>query len=259
MKRSPHSHKGENGKVAIIGGSKFQHGAPLLSALAAEASGVDLVFVCLPSHHADTAKSASLNFQVHPFHGDDFTSADIDSVLELLATMDSAVIGPGIARSEESISALHSLIDGATCPMVLDATALQPWTLDAVRSKIAVLTPHQGELERMNITSDTGDNVVLLKKGEEDEIISATQSETVTGGNAGLTVGGTGDTLAGIIGGLIAQGMQPFDASVTAARIVKRAATTLFADFGYAFTAEDVIGQIPTLLHQLNENDDNVK
>src|SRR3990167_1762796 len=88
MHRNPQSHKGENGKVMIIGGSKTQHGAPIFSALPAEASGVDLIFIALPAVHADTAKNSSLNFQVHPFESDTLKESDLESILELLATMD---------------------------------------------------------------------------------------------------------------------------------------------------------------------------
>lgn len=71
MDRSPQSHKGENGIVMVIGGSSSIHGAPLFSALAAEASGVDLVYVSVPEVHAEVAKQTSLNFLVHPFPGND--------------------------------------------------------------------------------------------------------------------------------------------------------------------------------------------
>jgi len=69
------------------------------------------------------------------------------------------------------------------------------------------------------------------------------------GGNAGLTVGGTGDALAGLIAGLIAQKLNPFEASVTAGTIIKRAGTVLFPEKGYAYTTRDVIREIPHLLH----------
>jgi hypothetical protein len=157
LRRPPHSHKGQNGTVAIIGGSRFQHGAPLFSALAAEASGVDLIFVALPRCHAEVAKAQSLNMQVHPFTGDDIAACDLPMLLELLATMDCAVIGPGLARDPTAVGVIKRLIKGCPCPMVLDASALQPWTLDACAGKAVLCTPHAGELERMKI-GDTKDN-----------------------------------------------------------------------------------------------------
>lgn len=253
--RSASSHKGENGKVAVIGGSPHMHGAPILSALAAEAGGPDLVFVCLPPEHVEAAKQHSLNFQVHPLTAGDYGPEDVKNVLELLATMDAAVIGPGLATGEVSLKALRDTIAAASCPLVLDATALQANTIDAVGDKSAILTPHLGELERMNLKPDdlpalTAQrlNLTIVLKGQTDRVFAGGNVQEIQGGNAGLTVGGTGDTLAGLIGGLIAQGFDHEQAGALACKTIKRAATGLFPKYGYAFTAKDVIDQIKTLL-----------
>ncbi|MFH0770789.1 MAG: NAD(P)H-hydrate dehydratase [Candidatus Peregrinibacteria bacterium] len=260
MQRDPKSHKGENGKVAVIGGSKTMHGAPILSALAAEASGADLIFLCLPACHCEAAKNASLNFQVYPFFGDDLAPKDTEAILELLATMDAAVIGPGVSHAHaESVKAILNVIAEAPCSLVLDASALQPQTLSLVRQKNAVLTPHLAEMERMGIVAkdlermaeEYGATIVL--KGAEDRIAFPDGSiTTVSGGNVGLTAGGTGDALAGLIAGLIAQHMSVPEACVTAATIMKRAATDLFSEYGYAFGAKRVIEHIPHLLHAMS-------
>jgi len=258
--RAPDSHKGENGKVAIIGGSRHMHGAPLLSALAAEASGVDLIYIALPDCHENAAKAASLNFQVYPFVDDDLQKHDVEPILELLATMDSAVIGPGISHGDSaSVDALKEIIAGASCSLVLDATALQLETLELVKGKTAVLTPHLGELERMKIKPNELEErakeagVVILLKDQTDRIVGPDGTiEEVSGGNAGLTVGGTGDVLAGLVSGLIAQGVTPFDASVNASRVMKTAAEVLEHEKGFAYTARDVIDLIPQLLKKLS-------
>ncbi|MBI1813022.1 NAD(P)H-hydrate dehydratase [Candidatus Peregrinibacteria bacterium] len=256
MHRDPHSHKGENGAVAVIGGSLTMHGAPLFSALAAEASGVDLVYICVPRIHQEVARTQSLNFQVHPFRGDDLRSEDLEPILELLATIDCAVIGPGLDRSHEGLEALRELIDSCHCAMVLDASALQPWTLDAGKGKTVVATPHLGELERMGIEPETiGDaskqhGVTIHVKGHIDRIAGADGTiREIRGGNAGLTVGGTGDALAGLIGGLLAQHLDPVDACVTASTVIKRAGTLLLHEYGYAYTTREVIRQIPHLVN----------
>lgn len=259
MQRAPDSHKGDNGKVAVIGGSKMIHGAPLMSALAAEASGADLLFVCLPRCHAEVAKTASLNFQVHPFRGDDLTKSDTDAILSLLATMDGAVLGPGVAHGDrEALAALHTIMAEAPCALVLDAAALQPDTLSLVKGKRAVLTPHLAELERMELTPDDlseqaeAAGVTILLKGQSDFIAGPDGTvEELTGGNAGLTVGGTGDALAGLIAGLIAQGIAPFEAAKAAGIALKRAAEDLLPAFGFAFTTKRVIEEIPRLLRSL--------
>ncbi len=258
MRRSPDSHKGDNGKVAVIGGSLHQHGAPIFSALAAEAAGVDLVFLALPAVHQNVARMQSLNFQVHPFEEDELAATDVQPLLEMLATVDCAVIGPGLSRTGPALKIIRELIESAPCPLVLDASALQEWTLIAAKNKSVVATPHLGELERMGVHLKTigptarRSGVVIHAKGRVDHIAGTDgKVRKVSGGNAGLTVGGTGDALAGLICGLIAQGASPVQACETAGTVIKRAGTVLFADRGFAYTTRQVIAEIPHLLRTL--------
>lgn len=253
--RKPDSHKGENGKIAIIGGSRFIHGAPIFSALAAEASGVDLIFLFVPPAHEDVAKNASLNFQVRTFKEDELGNKDVGPILQQLASMDCAVIGPGLDRTPSTLNAIRQIVTGAPCPIVLDASALQPETLEWVRGKSAVLTPHLGELERMNVDADhLGDvavayGITILLKGPTDVVAGAEGSlKNSDGGNAGLTVGGTGDALAGLTAGLIAQSMKPQVAAYHASQTIKKAGDSLFEDLKHSYTTHQIIQKIQYLL-----------
>ncbi len=255
MSRHPSSHKGENGKVAIIGGSRFIHGAPIFSALAAEASGVDLLFLFVPPAHEDVTKQASLNFQVRTFKEDELGTKDVGPILQQLASMDCAVIGPGLDRSAAALNVMKQIITGAPCPIVLDASALQPETLEWVRGKSAVLTPHLGELERMKVDADhLGDvavayGITILLKGPTDIIAGPDGSlKNSDGGNAGLTVGGTGDALAGLTAGFIAQGMKPQEAAYNASQTIKKAGDALFEQQKHSYTTHQVIQKIQYLL-----------
>jgi NAD(P)H-hydrate epimerase len=150
--RTADSHKGDNGIVAVIGGSRSQHGAPLFSALAAEASGVDLLHVWIPSVHEEVTKNASFNFQVHTFgtdRADEISGSDRERMIEHLATIDAVVIGPGLSRSASNVKSIMNLLAEVPCPVVADASALQHETLKALTLRHAVVTPHLGELERM--------------------------------------------------------------------------------------------------------------
>ncbi len=258
VQRASDSHKGDNGKVAIIGGSLHQHGAPIFSALAAESSGVDLIYLALPKIHEIVARMQSLNFQVHPFHGDELQKNDLGPLIEMLATVDCAVIGPGLQRTSNGLGLIRELIESAPCPLVLDASALQEWTLDAAKGKTAVVTPHLGELERMGIspknigTAAKKSGVVIHVKAKIDLTAGIDgKIRKTSGGNAGLTVGGTGDALAGLICGLIAQGTPPGEACVTASTVIKRAGTMLFHDFDNAYGTRRVIENIPHVLRSL--------
>ncbi|HLC76142.1 MAG TPA: NAD(P)H-hydrate dehydratase [Candidatus Peribacterales bacterium] len=265
MQRDPHSHKGQNGVVTIVGGSRTMHGAPTFSSLAAEASGVDLIHPCIPECHESVIRSFSLNFIAHTFRGDDLSKADVSGIEEILATSTAAVIGPGLASYDTTQKAAQTLISEAAVPMVIDGTALQPWTFDALNGKTAVITPHIGELSRMQeqvlqnksheelkdivCTIAAARNVTIVLKGATDIIASSKSCSETKGGNAGLTKGGTGDALAGLIAGLMAQGIDPADACIMASTIIKRAATVLYPEKGYGFTTFEVIQQIPHLLH----------
>lgn len=263
MERNPDSHKGENGKVAVIGGSRFIHGAPLFSALAAESSGVDLLYLFVPPAHEEVAKSTSLNFQVRTFAEDELSKKDAGPVLQLLASMDCAVIGPGLSREASSLNALQQIITGAPCPIVLDASALQADTLKWIDGKTAVLTPHLGELERMKI--DLKDvqklckkhGITVIVKGQEDHIFGPDGSTgSIEGGNAGLTVGGTGDALAGLIAGLIAQKIAPLQAAIMASQTIKHAGTMLSEQQEYRYTTREVMDLIPFVLKQIENGEE---
>ena len=151
-------------------------------------------------------------------------------------------------------------------PLVIDAGALQPWTFDALEGKTAIITPHVGELSRMQgqvlekktldqlqdiiCTIAQARKITILLKGHIDLVGGPEGTcQRIKGGNAGLTVGGTGDALAGLIAGLIALRVEPFAACSMAATIIKRAATVLYPEKGYAFTTHDIIKQIPHLVH----------
>lgn len=266
VQRDPTSSKGQNGIVAVIGGSRHMHGAPIFAALAAEASGVDLIYPCVPECHEEVMKAASPNFIVTPFRGNNLTDSDVSALEDVLAECSAAVIGPGLATFEDTQEALKELITEANIPMVIDASALQPWTFDALKGKTAIITPHRGELGRMQgqvyksksidelqdvvCTIAKARGITVLLKGAIDVIGgSGGMCQRIEGGNAGLTTGGTGDALAGFIAGLIAQNIDPRDACIMATTIIKQAAVELEKEKGYSFTTLDVISQIPHLLH----------
>lgn len=265
IERSPTSHKGDNGQVAIIGGSETFHGAPLFAALAAEETGVDMVHVFVPACHKEVAKNYSLNFIVHSFAGDHLVPADIEGIQVMLEEMDAVVVGPGLGEHEETLNALKELLPTINHKLVIDASALAvvpevKLTLDTV------VTPHRGEFFNMteaDVTDDAQEAVKVLQewaekwqavialKGPTDIIMDIDgNSAQNNSGNAGLTVGGTGDALAGVIAGLMAQGMDCFEAALKGCEIIGRAGDMLFEEKGYAYRAIDVIECIPYIMKE---------
>lgn len=269
MRRSPTSHKGENGTVAVLGGSHRFHGAPIFASLGALHSGVDLVYPVVHACNETVTKAASPAFIVRTFKDGSLTEKETQGIIELLKEVHVAVLGPGLAETKENETALAAIVAAAPCALVLDARALRPQVLRRVRKgATVVLTPHLGELEHITgkslsdiprkevtalvklLAGETHTTVVL--KGAVDFLCSPTgKTATVKGGNAGLTKGGTGDVLAGLIAGLMAQGLGPFEASELACEVMKRAADDLYPKKGYAFSALDIVERIPEVLHTL--------
>ena len=252
--RKPESHKGQNGKVMVIGGNAMFHGAPILCSLGAEYSGVDLVFPFLPPCHAQVARTYSLNFIIQTFEGDHLTQKDVKKIMEFSEKADVVVIGPGLGKDAGTAKAVRDLLSKLDKPTVIDADAL---IYTNTLPKITVLTPHRGEFKNLTGDEPTAKNVqklaknlnaTFIVKGPKDIIAGKDELAVNETGNALMTVGGTGDVLSGFIGGLMAQGYNPVEACRTAASILGLAAEQL-ANHQASLRAHELAQMIPKLLH----------
>lgn len=253
LSRKSDSHKGENGKVMIIGGSRLFHGAPILCALGAENSGVDLVYPFLPPCQMEVAKTYSLNFILQSFAEDILTSKDVKPILKFSKEVDAVVIGPGLGTDAKTKTAVKTLLTELEVPTVVDAGALM--YLNNL-PEVCVLTPHRGEFLNMTGEDPTPKNVqkwaknlkaTIVCKGPEDIISNGKELAINDTGNALMTVGGTGDVLGGFIGGLLAQKMKAFDACKYATRLLGLIADNM-ADMEASIQAIDVARSIPAAM-----------
>jgi len=253
MDRDPNSYKGQNGKVMVIGGSEEYHGAPILCALGAEYTGVDLVYPFIPASHAEAAKTYSLNFLIHAFKKEHLSPKDVKPILELSVGMDAVVIGPGLGRESETAEAIKELLIRLEIPTIVDADALI-YTNHLPR--VAVLTPHRGEFTRMTGEEPTPDNVqkwaknmkaTILCKAPKDLIADPNSLRVSETGNALMTVGGTGDLLGGMVAGFIAQKLDPMEACFRATHLLGLGAEQLAQTQG-SIRALDLARMIPNLL-----------
>ncbi|MBN2306847.1 NAD(P)H-hydrate dehydratase [Candidatus Peregrinibacteria bacterium] len=251
--RKKNSHKGDNGKVMIIGGSPLFHGAPILCSLAAEYSGVDLVYPFIASSQIEAAKTYSLNFILQSFKEEVLSNSDVKPILSFSKQVDCVVIGPGLGTATKTKSAVKSILSQLQVPTVVDASALM-YTNQL--PEVCVLTPHRGEFLSMTGDDPTPKNVqkwsknlkaTIVCKGPEDIIADDDEIAINNTGNALMTVGGTGDVLSGFIGGLIAQGMNPFDAGKYATRILGLIADNL-AEMESSIRAVDLVYALPGAL-----------
>jgi len=253
LQRNPNSHKGDNGKVMVIGGNEMFHGAPLLAALAAEQAGADLVYLWLPSCHAQVARTYSLNLIVHTFQETHLSPADVKTLLHFAEQTDVVVIGPGLGSHPDTQKAIKTFLTELQVPAVVDASALLRITQFP---KGSVLTPHRGEF-----TALTGEEpepahvqkwakefgVTIVCKGPKDIISDGKDVALNETGNALMSVGGTGDALAGFIGGLMAQHVPAFEAAELATRLWGLAGDER-AKTHASLRAEDLLPIIPEML-----------
>ena len=270
--RKPDSHKGDFGRLIIIGGGKYFTGAPAIAALAAYRVGTDLVTVITPEEVENTIRSYSPTLIVRGYSGKVLNKNIINILDEYINTVDAIVIGPGTGRDEQIVDFLPTLLKylkDSGKPVVIDADPLRilsknkelfPW-------KNAILTPHQGEFrsllpENITIPSDLEEKkelvmntaktlgVTIVLKGRFDIISNGSKVKINRTGNPGMTVGGTGDSLCGIIGGLLANKVDNFLAASVGAYINGLAGDMAAAELGYHLTPLDIVNRIPTAIEK---------
>ncbi|MDO9536965.1 MAG: NAD(P)H-hydrate dehydratase [Thermoplasmata archaeon] len=253
------SHKGQNGRLLIIGGGPYA-GAPALSAFAAHAIGVDLVTIASPESSAAIISSYSPNFIVRPLEGKFLNPGNTQAINELVGNADAVLIGPGLGQEQDTVKAVHEILMALKKPLVVDADGLHAMSMvEILPFRVpAVLTPHAREFTKIGgstqLTPDAVKvvakkyNATVLLKRPVDIISDGQRYKMNRTGNPRMSVGGTGDVLAGIVGGLLAKGVQPYEAARIGAYISGLAGDIAFENVGFSFTATDVIACIPAAL-----------
>ncbi|OYQ31932.1 hypothetical protein CHU92_14915 [Flavobacterium cyanobacteriorum] len=248
-----YAHKGTRGHVLVIGGSYGKTGAVHLAARAALTSGCGLVTALVPQCGYVPLQASFPEAMV-------LTNGETHLQEIAFALKPAAIaIGPGMGTDEETQQALHNFLFDNKIPMVVDADALNilsenlQW-LELLPPK-SVITPHPKELERlMGTWNDDFDKIDKLKafSKKHSVIIVAKDARTLvvngdavyvnSTGNAALATGGSGDVLAGLITGLIAQQYTPADAAVFGVYLHGLSADIGVAETGtQAFTASSIL------------------
>ena len=253
------SHKGNFGKLLIIGGSRRYSGSPALAALAAIRSGADLTTIAAPRRVADIAATFSPDLITYPLDGDFIIKKHLKVLLNLSNDHDAVVIGGGMERRPEVLKATEEFLLKNEKPCVIDADAI--YTVKKIRKLKPnnILTPHAHEFFELTQTDPTYGHEARIKqtcdlalkksctvllKGSFDVISNGKESFINTTGNPHMTKGGTGDTLAGICGALLARGVEPLDAASAAAFINGAAGDLASRKFGEGLTATGLIDEI---------------
>ncbi|MBE0521740.1 MAG: NAD(P)H-hydrate dehydratase [Candidatus Methanoperedenaceae archaeon] len=261
MERQTGVHKGDSGRILIIGGGAYT-GAPALSALSALRAGADIVTVAAPESVSGIIASFSPNLIVRPLPGSKLSVNSIPEISKLIEKHDVVVMGMGLGTAGDTMQAVREIVP--LCKkLVIDADALIRGLLPAYDADI-IITPHTGEMKRLSgveiPVDDTGkrdfvrdfagnNNVTVLLKGAVDIISDGVEVRSNRTGNAGMTVGGTGDVLAGLTGALFAKG-DAFSAACAAAFINGAAGDIAYDKSGYGLLATDIIDNIAGVMRK---------
>jgi NAD(P)H-hydrate epimerase len=262
-RRKQDAHKGNSGRILVIGGGAY-YGAPALAAMSALRTGADIVTVAVPENVADTLASYSPDLIVVPLKGDRLSPGNIDVLEKLIVSHDVVVIGPGIGRDPATIKAVELLLP--LCEKaVVDADALFDLTLPANGKGKFIVTPHAGEFSRLSgltvprtieekkkvVRDFSGDKkVTTILKGSIDVISDGQNTLLNRTGNAGMSVGGTGDVLAGVTGALFAVNAA-IDAASCAVFINGAAGDLAFKEKGFGLLATDIIDRITDVISKV--------
>ena len=261
---STNTHKTERGRLVVISGHAWNTGAARLASRAGLRIGAGLVTILSPID-ALASNAAHLEaVMLVPFDSDAELAQAADKA-------DVAVIGPAAGVSAQTRANLKALARTGAA-LVVDADVLTsfreaPGDLFSVLDRDDVLTPHPGEFERIfpGLLTSSPDRITAARKAAEragavvllkgaDTVIAAPDGRAVVNTNAApwLATAGSGDVLAGLVAGLIAQGMDSFDAACAGVWIHAEAGAT----FGPGLISEDLPGRVPELLGRLLKRDD---
>jgi len=253
--RPPDAHKGDCGKLLVVAGSPGFTGAAALACRGALRGGAGLVTLAIqpdlqPVMAAKLTESMTL------------AVTSLDDLAERLSEFSALAIGPGLGTSDATMRAVAKLLGGLSVPAVVDADALPAVRGLSVGAASLVLTPHPGEMARLlggsvadvqadrlgaaRAAAETFGAVVVLKGASTVVADPAGRAWIIPTGNPGMASGGMGDVLTGLIGALLAGGMSPAPAAVSAAYLHGLAGDMAAASMGETgIAAGDVAERLP--------------
>lgn len=256
------THKGTYGHVALVAGSPGRSGAAVLAARGAIRTGAGLVSVITDRETAKLVNAGSIESMT--YSGDD--------ILGFIASKDAVLVGPGLRDDDDNYAAVRALVAAIELPLVIDASGLNAFASRAAelnpQRRPRVITPHPGEMARLlgretkGVNANRIDtardaartcNCVVVLKGHQTLIADPEGHVNVNPtGNPGMATGGMGDVLAGMIAALLARGLDPFDAALTAVYLHGFTGDLLLEDMGdTGLAALDLAERLPVGMKRL--------
>lgn len=274
-KRNPESHKGQNGRVLIIGGSPDYSGTLALAGIAALRSGSDIVTVFAPSKVSWALNCLSADLVTRKLDGEHLNKRHIDEIIKFSKNVDAILVGNGMTARKETKEFARIFLKKLNKKLVVDADGIKVISIDDVDD--AIITPHilelklllenskineklinkvinekniekKSELLQKTLKNKIKNNIILLK-GPIDAIISENKIAYNKTGNAGLTKAGTGDVLAGLCVSFLAQSRDLWQSAVNAAYFNGLIGDILLKKHkGYSYLASDMAVEIKKIL-----------
>lgn len=261
------------GLLTVIGGSDFYSGSPALSAFAAFRAGVDMVRIIAPKRAADIIASFSPNLAAYPLDGKWLTKQHLATLISMTEAAKAVsygktavVIGGGIGRTQETQEAILEYLTQVQVPVVIDADAIHAVGKkpEIISGRNFLITPHTYEFfvltgkevhklpdeEKIKMVQEEAARLgtTILLKGKTDIISNGKEVAIDKAGTPYMTVGGCGDTLAGVCGALLARGINIFEAAQAAAYLNGKAGEIAAKKLGEGMMATDLIEAIPEVL-----------
>ena len=277
-KRDKNTQKGDYGKVLIIGGSRGMTGAPVMAAQAALKAGAGLVTVASAKSLNVVLSSKLTEAMTYPLTDDDgsLSAECIDELLPLLDRADSVLIGPGMGKGRGCRKVFEAVMKNCRVPLVVDADGLNllsedPSVMESCSCSL-IFTPHEVEMSRLlgeelSVVTEgrisvsdmyaQENGVTLILKGHHTIVTGSDGTQYINNtGNPGLSTGGSGDVLAGIIAALAAKGDRIDEAATAAAAVYihGRSGDLAAAELGEdSITATDVIKYLPDAIKSVHK------
>jgi hydroxyethylthiazole kinase-like uncharacterized protein yjeF len=267
--RPPEAHKGDFGRLLVIGGSETYSGAPALVALAALRTGVDLVFVAAPEKTASAIAAFSPNLITLRLAGDHLNEGNVETLRPHMERSTCLAMGPGLGTHDDTIKSvvkILGMLKERSKPALIDADAIKAMGKITKSTEFpVVVTPHAGEFQVLSGRAPSSDlrtrieetrslattlGGTVLLKGHVDIVSDGEHVKLNRTGNPAMTVGGTGDVLSGVVAGLVAQGVPEFNASVAGAFINGAAGDLATVELGDHLAPTDLIHLIPKVMNE---------
>ena len=268
--RQENSNKGSCGRVLIIGGSSGMSGAPYFSAKAAYRTGCGLVEIFTHEDNRIILQTL-IPEAVMSTWGD---KIDFKKLKSSIKKADVIAIGMGLSTSDNALEILKFTLQNNDCPLIIDADALNLFAknselFELLVRHIAIITPHPLEMSRLTgvsvdeITKDTtyyaqnfaGINNVICVLKDHHTTVAMPQGDYIyinQSGNSGMSTGGSGDVLDGIIAGLLAQGAKPYIAATLGVYIHGLAGDIASEKLSeYSVMASDIIDTLPEVFRSI--------